>query len=292
MHILTTADLLVNRGAVEDRDQLILLNELRRFLSHDSAGVKGFERMPREWTELNQLVSSGGNIPARSAVALAVIEAWHQETRDLSLILSRMTETRVEQRISRQHLADPAKRVKDEVLDLCEQKQLRVSIIIADAAAAIDVVADLSRRSVDVGMTLKAPEDKVSAKARVNWLLRQIKVEDAENLHVRVNWPGRSPQTQHAVADLRDDADIVGEGKDRLSPTSFHVFVSKRLGSRFTQQTNFIVDIENLVPAFYRDVGSNLTAWQKPAPKIREGRDEPADVSTGSISGEAESFET
>lgn len=247
--------------------------------------------MPREWTELNKLVASGGNIPAKSPEAQAVIDGWHQETRDLTLILSRMTETRVEQRLPRQHLADPSKRAKDELAQLCDQKKLFVSLTIQDAAAPIDIVADLSRRSIDVGMSLKAPEDRKSSKARVNWLLRQIKSEEVEDLHVRLVWPGQSPQTQHSVTDLRADPDIVSAGKDHLSPTSMHVFLSKPLGGRFSQQTNFILDIENFVPAFYRMVGSSLAAWQKPAPKIRGGRDDPEDVSTGSISDEAGAFE-
>lgn len=62
MHIVTTAELLLNNERVADVDQLLLLNELRRFLSHESAGVRGFDRMPKEWTELNRLVASGGVI--------------------------------------------------------------------------------------------------------------------------------------------------------------------------------------------------------------------------------------
>lgn len=46
MHILTTADLLILGEQIADVDQLILLNELRRFLTHESAGVRGFDRMP------------------------------------------------------------------------------------------------------------------------------------------------------------------------------------------------------------------------------------------------------
>jgi hypothetical protein len=47
---VTTADLLVTGEGVADEDQMVLLNELRRFLTHESAGVQGFDRMPKEWT--------------------------------------------------------------------------------------------------------------------------------------------------------------------------------------------------------------------------------------------------
>jgi len=52
MFVLTEADLLLSRDAISDVDQRVLLNELRRFLSHESAGVKGFDRMPKEWGDL------------------------------------------------------------------------------------------------------------------------------------------------------------------------------------------------------------------------------------------------
>lgn len=291
MHVLTTADLLISRNNVADKDQLILLNELRRFLAHESAGVRGFDRMPKEWTDLNKLISSGGVVPAKSKEAITVLDAWHQETRDLSLILSRMTETRVEQKLSRRHMSDPAQRQKDELATLKESHQLCVSLNVPDAAAPLEIVIDLARRCVDVGMTLRAPEDKKSSKARVNWLLRQIKQELVPDLYVRLIWPGTSEPTQHLVSDLRENIEVVNEGKEHLVTTSFLLFESKRLGGRFAQQANFIADIEQIVPAFYGTYGANLSAWKKPAPRLKIDKTEPIDVSTEAISEEADTFE-
>lgn len=291
MHILTTVDLLISRNDVADRDQLLLLNELRRFLTHDSAGVRGFDRMPREWSELNKLVSGGGIIAAKSPLAQAVLDAWHQETRDLSLILSRMTETHVDQKLSRKHTADPALRHKDELTLLREQKQLQVVLAVPNAAAPLEVVADLARRTIEVGMTLRAPEDKKSVTARLNWLLRQIKEEPTEDLIVRINWPGASPTTQHTVKELQDNVDVAKEGKERMTPSSFHLFSSTRLGSRFIQQANFIADIEQIIPDFYGSYGSRLTPWKKPAPRIKTDRTEADDVSTEALSEDAGKFE-
>ncbi len=291
MHILTTADLLINQNAVADKDQVVLLDELRRFLSHESAGVKGFDRMPKDWSDLNKLVTSGGAIPPKSPEAQAVLDAWHQETRDLALILSRMTEPRVAQRLPRKHLADPALRHKDELATLREQHQLALSLDIPDAAPPLELVADLSRRSVDVGMTLRAPEDKKSTGARVNWLLRQIKADETPDLYLRINWPGASVSTQHLVSELRNDVAIANEGKEHLVPISFHLMVAKALDGRFAQQSNFIVDLETIVPAFYKQYGSQLSPWKKSALKIKEDRSEASDVTTNALSEDAESFD-
>ncbi|MDF0603914.1 hypothetical protein P1J78_24685 [Psychromarinibacter sp. C21-152] len=292
MHVLTEADLLLSQESVGDTDQRFLLNELRRFLSHESAGVRGFDRMPSSWTELNRLVSSGGVIGTKSVEAQEVIQAWHQETRDLSLILSRMTGTAVMEKLPKKHRNDPAQRMKDEYTLLRERTQLVSCLDVPDAAAPIDVVADITRRCIDVGMTLKAPADRKSSKARVNWLLRQIKVEKADDLYVRLMWPGASEPTQFLVSDLRDNVGICEEGKEHLTTHGFHIFLSRRLGARFTQQVNFISDLEAIVPAFYGEVGANLSAWKAPAPKIKQPRDTAEDVSTGGIAEDAEGYDS
>mgnify|MGYP001816789460 CR=1 FL=1 len=291
MHILTATDLLINKGGVGDKDQLTLLNELRRFLSHESAGVRGFDRMPPEWAELNRLVSSGGVIAAKSEDATSVIDAWHQETRDLSMILSRLTETSVTEKLPRKHQGNPAQRAKDELAALRETKRLTCLLDVPDAAAAVEVSADMTRRTIDVGMTLKAPSDKKTTKARLNWLLRQIRTEKVDDLYIRLLWPGTSGPTQFPVAELREDVAVCDQGKDHLVAHGFHVFLSKRIGVRFTQQMNFIVDLENIVPAFYGDVGAYLSTWKPSAPKIKQPRVSAEDVSTDAISEDAGEFD-
>ncbi|MDE4133934.1 hypothetical protein PXK00_12495 [Phaeobacter sp. QD34_3] len=285
MYILTVADLLLSNDSVADTDQRILLNELKRFLTHDSAGVKGFDRMPPEWSELNRHVSAGGKILARSSEATAVLDAWHQETKDLALILSRHTDTAVSQKLSRKHVSDPSLRHKDELQLLREIQQLSATFDVPDAAAPLDVVADMNRRTIEVGMTLRAPEDKKSAKARLNWLLRQIKVENVDEVFVRMKWPGRSEDTQFPITDLIASPDLCEKDKNGLQVVSFHLYRAKRLGAKFIQQTNFIAELEQIVPAFYRDIGQNLVAWRKPAPKIKVPQPE---VDLQSLEDEAE----
>ncbi|MEM9843424.1 MAG: hypothetical protein AAF965_01375 [Pseudomonadota bacterium] len=291
MHILTTADLLIAGGDIADTDQLLLLNELRRFLTHESAGVRGFDRMPREWSELSKLVSSGGVVPAKSAMAQVVLEAWHQETRDLSMILSRMTGMIVSEKLPRKHMGDPTRRQKDELLDLREKHCLTAALSVPDAAAPVEVTADLMRRTVDVGMTLRAPEDKKSTKARLNWLLRQVKTEKTDGLFVRLLWPGTSEPTQYPLADLRVNPDLAAEGKEHLVAHGFYIFLSEKLGAKFAQQTNFISELERIVPEFYGETGSSLSAWVRKAPKIKPERSSGQDVSPSGIAEDAEDFE-
>lgn len=290
MFVLTSADLLLKSDAIEDRDQRLLLDELKLFLTHESAGVRGFLRMPSEWTELNKHVSAGGKIDARSEVAHSVVTAWHQETKDLSLILSRQTEASVSQRLSRKHASDPTLRFKDDLQALRDHCHLVTTLDVPNAAAPLEIVADIPRRTVDVGMTISAPRDKQSSKARLNWLLRQIKEDVPDDLQIRCTWPGRSQATQYAFSALRDDPSLIDTDRDKLQVVGFHIFIARRLSARFTQQENFITDLEKVVPEFYRDIGQHLVAWREKAPQIKRERSEAVDVSVEAL--EQESSET
>lgn len=268
MYMLTIADLLISNNDISDQDQEVLLFELCRFLTHDSAGVRGFDRMPKEWSELNKLVSAGGKIPSKSNEAEAVLRAWYQESRDLSLILSRRTETVVAEKLPKSHRHNASTRLKDDLQMLKETNCLSSIFIIPDAAAPILVLADIGRRTIEVAMNLRAPDDRVSSKARLNWLIRQIKSEKTDDVFVRMNWPGRSEETVFSLGELRDDPSICEQGKSGLQVLSFQLFVAKRLGAKFTQQTNFVSELETLVPWFYQEYGQNLAEWRRPAPRI------------------------
>ncbi len=290
MHILTTADLLVSGKSIENSNQLLLLNELRLFLSDESAGVKGFLRMPKEWQELNKLISSGGEVPAKSPMCNAVFDAWYQETRDLSLILSRLTGMIVSEKILRKHIGNTTQRQKDENNNLRDTHCLTCAYNVPNAAAPVEVIADIKRRSIDIGMTLRAPEDKKTTKARLNWLLRQIKNLEVDNLFIRLAWPGGS-KTQFSVSELQENPDLASDGKEHLAPHSFHIFLSERLGAKFAQQTNFISELERLVPKFYGEIGAKLVAFVRKAPQIKSEHNEVKDVSLSGIAEDAEGFD-
>ena len=292
MYLLTVVDLLINSQNIEDKSQYFLINELRRFMSHESTGIQGFDRMPSEWTELNKIVQAGGNIPTKSEIATEVVMAWHQETKDLTLILSRLTNTMVNTKLPQKLTNKPDNRLKADLTLLKNENKLVSNIDIPGAAAPIEIIADIKGRTFHVGMTIGAPEDRKSSVARVNWLIRQIKTEDIEDLVLRINWPGSSQATVHDFSTLKDYPEIINDGKEHLQASSFHIYYSHRTGSKFAQQSNFISDLETLVPKFYVQIGQNLSQWQKPSPKISTEDGEIEGVTVNDIASDAEKYDT
>lgn len=288
MHVVTQASLLISNEQVSDRDQRIILNEMVRFLTHPSAGVKSFEQMPVAWSELVSAVQAGAKIFSNSSETKEVVGAWHQELRDLSLILSRQLGTDVITRISRAHAADPSMRLKDTSVSLANEQCLSGIFIVPDAAAPIEICADIQKRSLSISMKLRSPNDKKSTKARLNWLLRQLHKSNPENIYIRLFWPGKTPSTQYSLIHLREDQDTPVNERAGQAVLSFEIFLVKDLGARFSQRRNFIGDLESAVPEFYSQVGQHLRAWQPPAPRIRDDKSEPESVSAEAMSEEAE----
>ena len=108
MYIITQADLLISNDGIEDEDQHFVLSEMLRFLTHASTGVKSFDRMPEAWTGIVQKVADGASLQTKSEEVRNIVAAWHQEVRDISLLLTRKVNVKVEVRLSRSHVLDPA----------------------------------------------------------------------------------------------------------------------------------------------------------------------------------------
>ena len=208
--------------------------------------------------------------------------------RDLTLILSRQIGVEVQSKLPRAHASDQAVRAKVDAAQLAEAQCLTATLVVPDAAAPIELSVDIGKRTICASMMLRAPSDKQSTKARLNWLLRQLQNAPDTDIYVRLHWPGRGAHTQHALEELRENPDIASEANRDKQPHSFEVCLVRQLAGRFAQRKNFIADLEHLAPAFYETVGQHLRAYQLPAPRIREDRSDPDTVTREGLQRDAE----
>lgn len=264
--VVTEAMLLQASEAVTDPDQAFILREFVRFISHGSIGISGFDSMPPQWKDTVTLVKSGGNIGKTSAEAEALVAAWHQETRDLALRMSQHLAANVTVKLPRSHANDSDERFRDDCAKLSAQKNLEVEYHIPNAASALSVTADLVSQTIRVGMTVDAPQDRQRGPARINWLLRQLKSAEDDQLFVRIVWPSRAQDTICQLAELRDDPKAIIANAP-LPPKSFEVFLLSDDARRFSGRKTFIEEIEHAVPHFYDNVGQSLERWVPKPPK-------------------------
>ncbi len=262
MSILTKCQLL----QLEDTEQKSLLSEFVRFLEHKSTGVSGFTQMNKGWREIVTTARTGGSQQKSSPEVEAAVAGWLEEQRDICLLLSRNVGQTVRQKIAAKFVNDPNLRLKAEISRFCERNLLAAGYQIPDAASDIEVEADLVGRTIVVSMELTAPKDKVSTKARVNWLLRMLKTTD-ERIIVRAHWPSRVDCTQVPLVELRANPEKIQTANQKLAPHKFEILHFEALGNRFAGSKTFIDDLERAIPEFYASVGQHLRAWQPSAPK-------------------------
>jgi hypothetical protein len=287
-YVITQAHVLRETGEVADREQLLLLSELQRFLLHPSSGVKEFDQMPAAWAELCAKVGAGVLPVARAIETQQVIGAWHQVLERVTSVLSRQLNDHVEVQMSRAEASDPAVRMKGSLESLTREACLTNHLLVPDAAAPIQISADLRKRTVSLHMRLKAPADRQSTKARLSWLLRQLAQTEVRDVHVRLLWPGRAAATQFPLAKLRESPELASQDREGMSVLSFEVLLVKDLGAKFAQRKIVVTELIKASTEFYNGVGSSLTAWQAKPPKIADAKLAPASVSAEALREQVE----
>ncbi|WP_029042005.1 hypothetical protein [Cucumibacter marinus] len=284
--ILTQSEIMAHQERIEDNEQKYLLSEFIRLLRHSGTGVERFTQMNKDWSDLVRAVAHQGNLKKTSPEVEEGVAAWFEEERDLCLQLARHVGREIETVVERKFKDDPSARLRNGASRLVEDFVLESVLRIPDGAADLEIIADIARRSVSVGMRLKAPTDRKSTKARVNWLLRMLK-DDDPRLVVRAHWPGRTSPTQEFLNVLRDRPDALQVDNSQAAPHSFEVLMIETLGKRFSGRRTFIEDLECVVPDFYDMAGQHLRAWQASPPRpLKSSRDE------AEPSGETESRNT
>lgn len=272
MHVLTQATLLLAESDFSTPEQRYVLEEMVRYFKHESVGVFGFDRMNPEWKELVGKVQSGASLYRSSPEITNSVAAWHQESRDLCLIMSRKLGRDVSLKLSNAHKKDPARRLKDDSEELVQTATLHCVLDVPDTATPITIFADLRRRTVSCGMRLEAPKDRKRSSARINWMLRQLSSSMPENLFLTAFMPGRAKDMQASLSEVRENPLILDSGSRSLTPQSFEVLMIKDLAGKFSGRVTFIEHVEHIVPEFYEQVAQYLRAWVPPPPKIKEER--------------------
>lgn len=272
--LATVCEILEYQETVTDSEQGYLLRQLNHFLAHPATGVERFTQMASCWKDVTQSVLNDEALKKTSPEVEAVVGSWIAEERDLCLHMSSHVGQEVSTKIERKLAGDPGARLKAMIDHLVSSNTLASTIRVPNCASDIDLCVDLARRTVAVSMSLKAPGDKKSTKARVNWLLRMLP-DDDDRLLIRAHWPGRGAPTTKDVKSLREDPQVIQNDNPDTAPHSFDVLLVENLGKRFSGRRTFIEDVERVVPSFYDLVGANLKAWQAPPPQPVKSRHDP-----------------
>ncbi|WP_422363640.1 hypothetical protein [Pyruvatibacter mobilis] len=286
--VLTDALLLLADDNDLTSSEKYVLSEAARYFDHEKSGITRFSRMNAEWGEFVASVQSGTPLRRDDLKVTNSVSSWFQEERDLALLLTRQLRERVTVSLSRAEKVDPTGRLANACDLVSSQYALKSTFEIPNAAADLEVTADIRRRAIICSMTLSAPKDRKSASARANWILRQLRDTPAEGVFIRAHWAGRTPPTQLPLAELREDVKRIEPLANTKDLRKLEVRYVAAIGRKFGQPTKFINELEATVPLFYKLVGQTLRAWVAPPPKYQQKNLIEETVDASNQSNEAE----
>lgn len=272
--LLTYLNVLSSSEEIEDNDHQFLLEEFERFLLHDSAGLKRYTQMDKAWGPILDQLRSGLNLTKSSDDVRSVVESWQAELRDLCFYLTRRTGELVVRKSPKRIANDASALFERDLTDLIENKTFAVTLEIPNAAALLNIEADLNTRTIRFSSELAAPQDKQRQTSRMNWILWQLPDENSSTTRIRSLWPGRAAPIETTVAEALDDNTLHSHPDKSMLPHKFVLMNQMTDGRKFAGRSTFVSELEDGALNFYEEVLSHLKAWVPPAPKVRPAIEE------------------
>lgn len=254
-------------------EQRFILEEMVRYFEHVNSGVKRFDKMNREWQSLVSGIKRGERFKKTSPEIENTVASWHQEERDVCLILTRQIGKRVDIRLPRKHRTNTALRLSEASDGLVRDCELRSGFDIPNAASDLEVAVNLQRRTISCSMWLRAPGDRKRARSKINWLLRQLPDTKTSDIFIRAFWSRRNLTTQAVLTKVQADPSCLEIDQPDANLSSFEVAIITDPGGRFSGRSTFIDRLEKAIPGFYDRVGQNLRKWIPPPPPIESSED-------------------
>jgi hypothetical protein len=281
MHLITESIMWTKHYGIADSDQGYILTEFVRYLQHPSSGILSFDRMNAEWKDVCTSIQHGMPVNKGAKDVTESVNSWHQLIRGLSLEMSVAVGRSVIVPLRREHYADPQKRLLNDCQLLATDNKLETEFEVPNAASRIKFCADFKRRTISASMRIKAPEDRVRAKARINWMFQQLKNCADDNLLIKIVWPSRIADTFITLGKLKANVDSALNDKTDLPPAAFEIILTRDLAGRYKGAQTFVQDGQAVLLEFYTVIGQHLREWVATPPKLTIA--EPSKVIDGTI---------
>ena len=254
----------VHRG-VSDPDQAWILGELIRYLEHPKSGALDFSDMGQEWVAVREAVATE-TLRSNDKSLNSVVHRWEQLLRYEALRLGRELGVDAQVQLSRKELAEPSIRFASQAQSLVDNGLLTGTIRIPDAAAPLDVIADIRSGRVTVSVDVDAPRDGRPT-TRVNWLVRQLK-DAPGGLRIDGFVSSSKSSTSELLSKVREDPTSLLDpsGKELKA---FRIAAVSPLGTkRGVGRGSFIDSVVAAIDGFYGAAVQGLRLWTAKAPQL------------------------
>jgi hypothetical protein len=251
LSLVSTAILVSENQYIGDPEQAYILNELVRYLQHDSSGVTALTGMGKGWKVLCGELLQGAAIKRKADYVEQSVASWQQLLRFLSIRLSVAIGKPVSVYLSRARAKDPAVNFEEDVSHLLKHGCLAAEFEIPNAASRLAFSADILRRTISLSMRLDAPKDRSRCTASVNWFVRQLKAVAEEDFTIRAYWPRRIPMTCAPLSQVIEDPKVLVPDNVSDLPVSLEVVRMIDIAARFRGSRTFVEEAEKAFPEFW-----------------------------------------
>ena len=251
---------------IEDIDQIEIMKEVVEYLEHPKSGLLGNTNMSEGWKEVSDKLFKQERILKKEFILKEAVKSWHQEEKDLALLLSRSLGSSIKSSVKNKSS------LNNDIDKLLKTQTLNGSLIIKNAVSKIDINLDFNRRIISMSIILDPPKDKKN-NGKVGFLFRQLEKckkkegklydEIIEEILIEPDFKFLKSQSNYNLDDLRNE-----DFRKYNEIQNFKILNVKSLKGSFSSRSKFVYEIENMALKFYEGIIQHLTNWKKPPPKV------------------------
>lgn len=268
-YIQTLAQILLfdNDENIEDEDQINIMNEVVSYFENPKSGLSGYSAMHKDWKEICEKIYKDQRINKNDSQIRNAVRSWHQEEKDLALLLSRNLGVAVKS-TSRVGL----KGIDDDIKKLINYQKLDGFLIIKDAFSKIEIDLNFNKKTVTLSANLIPPMDKKNT-GKISYLLKQLDkckrnegqlYDDIENeIYITPSFKSTRFKDNYSLFDLRNN-----DFRSFNDIQKFKILMIKNFKGNFSSQKKFVVELESSTLKFYEAIIQHLSNWKKPPPKV------------------------
>ncbi|MDB4534748.1 hypothetical protein N9242_07740, partial [Vicingaceae bacterium] len=168
-YLMTKGQLLLfkNDANIKDEDQVEIMREVLHYFDSPSSGVNGYHSMKTGWKETVEKITNRIPLKASDSFVEEAVESWHEEEKDMALLLSRKLGTLVK---STSRAKDS---VKNDIKNIIKEQELLGNLSIKNSVSDIKVKVDFEVKTVSMSVKVTPPLNKGTA-ARITWISKQL----------------------------------------------------------------------------------------------------------------------
>ena len=268
-HIQTLAQILLfdNDENIEDEDQVNIMQEVISYFENPKSGLSGYSAMHKDWKDVCEKIHKDQKINKNDSEIRNAVRSWHQEEKDLALLLSRNLGVAIKSSIRK-----GTSSIDDDVKKLINTQKLNGFLIIKDALSKIEIDLDFNKKAVSLSADLIPPMDKKNT-GKVSYLLKQLdKCKRKEGvlynnieseIFITPYFKSLRSKDNYSLFEMMNS-----DFKRHNDIQKFKVLIIKNFKGNFASQKKFVSELENTTLIFYEAIIQHLSNWKKSPPKV------------------------